>query len=585
MRKALLSTFLGAALALAVASPANAERRPERLSAVSLAPAISQTTLAEVACSTEACPGAFVGMIELPVEGATVSGYVQIRGFALNGNAVSSLDVYLDGTDEVNRVTAPGGIKLAVPRPDVMQAFPGYVGTAGGKPGFEASFKASNYANGPHTIHIRVTDVTGCCYFLAPRTVTIDNARNQPPFGTLDYPLSFSGGSTNGVLAVVGWALDDSRVDHVDVYVDGRIERQAVTGVARPDVAQAYPDDTTAISSGFILNVDSTRLDNGVHEVAVKAVDDQGQQGLLGVRRVQVFNNAGSLPPFGDVEMPLKNSTWFGNCASVVGPPVGPSGGGGGPILDARYLMRVSGWALDASVAQERGGVSSVRVEIDGITVRDSRFDCRREPLLNWALVDCYGYYRPDIEMMYPGFPQAPNSGFQFFVDAGYLLTQGPLEEGAHLLTVKAGDVGGSTALLAEIPVVIECANSNTNPPPIGAVDDPTNYKFVSGVYTVLGWALDLDIVTKVRVRVDGVTQVDAVTGNGWAESGLASPDIAQLYPNYPQNSTARFRFYLDTSKLSNSEHDLSIEVEDGRGAKRSAATRRILVSNRTLVR
>ena len=533
-------------------------------------------------CPSASCPAQTLGAIELPAEDSRVSGFVQIRGFALDGNLLSNIDVYVDGTDEANRVTGAGGIKVAIPRPDVMQAFPAYLGTAGKNPGFEASFRASNYPNGIHTVYLRVTDVTGCCYFLAPRTITIDNTRNQPPFGAVDFPLPDGTVNSNGVLEVAGWALDDRRIDHVDVYVDGLVERQAITGIVRADVAAAYPDSTDAVTAGFILHVDSTRLPNGVHEVSVKAVDDQGQQGFLGSRRFQVFNNAPTLPPFGEVEYPLLNATWFGNCFR---PVTGTPSGGGGDIVDPRYLMRVSGWALDTSVAEERGGVSHVRLELDGVQLKDTRINCHREFLLNNALIDCYGYYRPDVEVLYPGFVQAPNSGFQFFIDVGYLLTQKGIVEGAHLLQVKVYDKEDGFTEMKAIPVVLECATQNLDPPPIAFVEDPTNYELVGGVFPVIGWALDLDTVVRVRVLIDGFVQLDAISGNDYAEYGFASPDIAALYPNYPQNQAARFRFFLDTTKLSNSEHDLNIEVQDGRGNRRTAGTRRFLVSNRTLVR
>lgn len=580
MRKALLFTLLGLAPALVPSASARAELLADRRAAVSRAPAVATAASTSAPCGAS-CPSPLLGALDLPVDGSTVSGYVRIRGFALNGNSISQIDVYVDGTDETNRVTSAGGIKLEIPRPDVMQAFPSYLGTAAGNPGFEASFLASNYPDGAHTVYVRVTDVTGCCYFLAPRAIVIDSTLNQPPFGALDYPLDQSAPDPSGVLPVVGWALDDSRVDHIDVYVDGLVERQAVTGIPRPDAAAAYPDDPDAITSGFILNVDSTRLANGVHVISAKAVDDQGQQGLLGVRTIQVFGNAPGLPPFGDVEQPLANSTWFGNCAAA---PIGFPSGGGGQIIDSHYLMRVLGWTLDTGFPADRGGVSEVRLEIDGVQLENSRIDCRREPALNYALIDCYGYYRPDIEMLYPGFPQAPNSGFYFLVDVGYLLQSG-FTEGAHILSVKAWDKAETWALLKDVPIVMECASATSNPPPLAYVEDPTNYELISGVFPVLGWALDLDAVARVRIKIDGVVQVDAVTKKDYAEYGLASSDLAVIYPYYPQNYSARFRFYLDTTALSNSEHDLTIEVQDGQASRRAAATRRILVDNRTLVR
>ncbi|MGE5347008.1 MAG: hypothetical protein ACM3JH_13730, partial [Acidithiobacillales bacterium] len=273
MWKALL-TLIVMVPALALAAPPSGETPALRHEAVSRAPAVVTAAPAAVSCTAAACPSALAGSIELPVDGATVSGYVRLVGFALNGNQMSQIDVYVDGMDEANRVTSPGGVKLSLPRPDIMQAFPSYLGTAADHPGFEASFKASSYSDGAHVVYIRVTDVTGCCYFLPSRAILIDNTINQPPFGDLDYPLESSAANPSGVLPVVGWALDASHVDHIDIYVDGLIERQAFTGIPRPDIFAAYPDDPDAIASGFILNVDSTRLANGVHEISAKAVDD-----------------------------------------------------------------------------------------------------------------------------------------------------------------------------------------------------------------------------------------------------------------------------------------------------------------------
>jgi len=561
IRKALLLPVTVAALTLLAAPRADARSFDER--------------------GPLACPSQTLGSVDVPADGATVSGYVQVIGFALDGNLVSNVDVFVDGTDDANRVTTAGGANINLPRPDILQAFPQYAGSPGQYPGWQASFMAASFSNGSHTIYVRITDALGCSYFLTPRAIRVDNTINEAPFGNMDFPQPNSSVAANGVLTVAGWALDDRQVDHVDVIVDGLLERQAVTGIYRADVAANYPDNPAAIVSGFVLNIDSTRYPNGVHTVSARAVDDQGQQGFLGSARVQIFNNAPNLGPIGEVEFPLVNANWFGNCF-----PVSPGGPSGGPtdIVDPRLLMFVNGWALEASL-EDTGGVSEVRVALDGVPIKNSRVNCHREFLLANALIDCYGYYRPDIEVLYPGFAQAPNVGFQFYVDVGYLITQMGFKEGAHIIQVSAVDKRNTTTLLKEIPIEMECATGQLDPPPLGFIDDPTNYKFIGGVYPVIGWALDLDIVVKVRILIDGVPQLDAVTGVDYADYGYASPDVAASYPFYPQHSNARFRFYLDTTKISNSEHDLTIEVTDSRGNVRAAGTRRFIVDNNTLVR
>ena len=153
MRKALLFTLVGSALALGPAASVHGERLAERRAAVSLAPEAATAARAVAPCAAAACPNTLLGALELPVEGSTVSGYVQIRGFALNGNQISQIDVYVDGTDEANRVTAAGAIKLQVPRPDVMQA--GKRKTRRGSSGF-----------------LHLMDGTICCMVLIKRRTT-----------------------------------------------------------------------------------------------------------------------------------------------------------------------------------------------------------------------------------------------------------------------------------------------------------------------------------------------------------------------------------------------------------------------------
>jgi hypothetical protein len=80
------------------------------------------------------CPSQTLGSIDVPVDGDTVSGYVQVIGFALDGNQVSNVDVFVDGTDPSNAVTVAGGANINLPRPDVMQFFPQYGGTAASSP-------------------------------------------------------------------------------------------------------------------------------------------------------------------------------------------------------------------------------------------------------------------------------------------------------------------------------------------------------------------------------------------------------------------------------------------------------------------
>ena len=83
IRKALLLSVTIGAAALLTAPPAAAISAVERRAL--------------------ACPSQTLGSVDVPADGATVSGYVQVRGYALDGNLVFNVDVFVDGTDDANR--------------------------------------------------------------------------------------------------------------------------------------------------------------------------------------------------------------------------------------------------------------------------------------------------------------------------------------------------------------------------------------------------------------------------------------------------------------------------------------------------
>ena len=245
-----------------------------------------------------------------------VSGYVVVKGYALDGNLVSNVDVFVDGTDDANRVTVAGGANINLPRPDVMQQFPQYAGTPGSTPGGWRRSRRPASRTARTSIYVGITDGSGCQYFLAPKAIKVDNTANQAPFGNMDFPLPNSGVDANGVLTVSGWALDDRKIDHVDIIVDGLLERQAVTGIYRCRHRRGLPGQPPRSSRASSLNIDSTRYSTA-STISARAVDDQGQQATLGTSRVQIFNNAPNLGPIGEVGSRSLNANWFGSCFPV----------------------------------------------------------------------------------------------------------------------------------------------------------------------------------------------------------------------------------------------------------------------------
>src|SRR6266849_4840304 len=122
-----------------------------------------------------------IGAIDTPTANQRVSGVVRVSGFVLDFNPIDKIEILVDGV-VVNRAD------LNIPRADVLEVFPTYIGSPTSQPGFLSAFLARNYASGLHSVTVRVTESSGAVTFLGPVTVNVDNTINQAPFGFIDIP-------------------------------------------------------------------------------------------------------------------------------------------------------------------------------------------------------------------------------------------------------------------------------------------------------------------------------------------------------------------------------------------------------------
>ena len=97
------------------------------------------------------------------------------------------------------------------------------------------------------------------------------------PLAVVDQPLANS--QISGKVTVSGWALDDTAVSGVDVYMDGVLAGHATYGGSRSDVGKDFPHAPAAIGYGFLL--DTSQYGNGAHTIEVRAVDSSGNLAVL----------------------------------------------------------------------------------------------------------------------------------------------------------------------------------------------------------------------------------------------------------------------------------------------------------------
>jgi N-acetylmuramoyl-L-alanine amidase len=68
-----------------------------------------------------------------------------------------------------------------------------------------------------------------------------------------------------------GWAIHESGIRSVEVYVDRRYLLSGNTGLNRPDVAQAFPAFKKEMISGWNALLDTTQVPPGPHELVARA--------------------------------------------------------------------------------------------------------------------------------------------------------------------------------------------------------------------------------------------------------------------------------------------------------------------------
>ncbi len=522
--------------------------------------------------------------IDTPADGATVFGIVDVQGFVLDPRGVSRITLLVDGA-------AVHDADINQPRSDVRRKYPNYQGGEFPyEPGFVTSFLASNYPAGNHSISIRVTYSNSDVAELGSRAVTVNNTINQAPIGALDNPrdpyVTGTQDYVSGVYPIVGWTLDaegirtttapDGRIlADIEVMVDNRVVGQAVYPLPRPDVANAHPDVSGALNSGFQMNLDTTRFAIGNHTISVRVWDTQGMSSIIGSRDLYFDNNYTTIAPFGRIDWPMSNAHLFAT-SCVLG---GPSG------LEYHFGNRiewVSGWVLDQNEQQRFEGVKYVELLLDGVILHRTTTECRY--LSQFGMdVNCYGYERPDILYEYPQFAaDAKYSGFFFAVDVDYLLNTLGIHPGLHYLAIRAGtqDAVRPAVIVDQIPVILECNHLGQGFSSFGDLESPPSMQSTKGIQILKGWVYDFETVVTLNVYVDGVLDGSLVGSD--PNLHIYRPDLLIKYPFYPRNilENSGFQYSLDTTKYVDGIHQIVLETVDMAGLHNYWVQRALVFNN-----
>jgi hypothetical protein len=373
-----------------------------------------------------------------------------------------------------------------------------------------------------------------------------------PPFGNFGGIVG-GGNSGAGLIPLHGWALADSGVERVDIYVArcappvapgvcNRGQRfvagTAIYGRSRPRVTASLPGYPDSDAPGFGFFLDSTRYLNGLHEVTARVRSISGETRFLNSRLIEFLNLEHNLVPFGEIDFPDPQAELYGDC------------NGDNPT---RRWSIISGYALDAGEQESDTGVAYVELLIDGALWANTDLNCRHDPSAG-GMTDCYGLRRFDVERLYPSLKDSPHSGFRFAVDVGFLLSDpdgpGPMDS---LMTPGS-----------HVPDELS----------FGEIFLPTPVNMQAGKVLVGGWALDFNGVHSVQLLVDGTLHTHGSYGHSAPGIDLSN------YPGYPDILFPAWVAFVDTTILSNGQHFLELQVTDDLGNRTLVSRKRFVVNN-----
>ena len=94
--------------------------------------------------------------------------------------------------------------------------------------------------------------------------------------GCIDAPMVNAEFELGDSLSIEGWAISDSSIAKVDVYLNSEYIGEAHYGVIRNDISRAHPNAPNAARSGYCYLLDTASLGNGIHELKVIATSQLG---------------------------------------------------------------------------------------------------------------------------------------------------------------------------------------------------------------------------------------------------------------------------------------------------------------------
>ncbi len=225
-----------------------------------------------------------IGVIESPDSVSTVDTTLSMTGWLMTSGTDYSLKIYIDNGEvsdyQVKRTN----------RNDVLNAISGYGGkNTNPTPGYSISCDMSGYADGIHTLELRVVDnKTNDIITTAKKNITLKKYDGIIHLETPTRSL-FNTGFT-----ISGWEMSELDNSYIKVYLDGKDMNLTVERSPRGDVISSvtgYGDETVNATPGFSTYLDLSNISTGDHILTVRLYSKLNEQITEITKKIVVYNN------------------------------------------------------------------------------------------------------------------------------------------------------------------------------------------------------------------------------------------------------------------------------------------------------
>jgi len=396
---------VGAAQGLATRPPLNRSAHDAARGSSGRAPAMTNAVEAEAQRAISAADqlaGAPAMQLHIDAAERDDAGILHVSGWAAGLAPIVRVQVFID--DE-KLAAADYGRR----REDVGTAHPEYPNAR--HSGFELQCDISAYGKGVPVIKVEAVASTGISRQRilplglsgARRTAVLHGEEGKT--GCFCERIEVT---TDGRIAITGWAVGVAPTDRIAVEFDGEEIADAEIGLARPDVGNRFPTLPHARLAGFSFRHALAAIKAGEHLIVLRhrtgGVDTEISLPVRAVAGSGTDLSADTAAAPAAQELQLKIDL--------------PLLVGGGLAAPVRGSLEIIGWAL------ARHGIASIDVAIDGLRMKSVHTGIRRT----------------DVQRAFPGWEGALTAGFSA------LLPQHSLPKGQHTVLVSLLDQTGKLA-------------------------------------------------------------------------------------------------------------------------------------------